>query len=96
MTTEKPAAVKPAVKKSELAKKPTPATKDTKPAAVKKAKDVKPTLPYGINELAKELATEPAAVRGRLRRSGVEKNGSQYGWQTKAEMDAVVKKLKAA
>ena len=53
-------------------------------------------LKFGVNELAKALKLEPSTVRVNLRKAKVKKAGRSYGWKTKAEMDAVAKKLSAA
>ncbi len=97
--TEATPSVKPAVKKSELTKKTVKVAKPTKPAAKvadKKPADKKTEFTYGIKDLAAALGSEAVAVRGMLRRREIKKNGTQYGWNTKAELDAVVKQLKAA
>jgi hypothetical protein len=51
---------------------------------------------YGVNELADALGIEPASARVSLRNKGIEKAGRAYGWNTKAELDDVVAKLKTA
>lgn len=50
---------------------------------------------YGVNELADELGVEPASARVTLRKLGVEKEGSVYGWKTDRDFDAAVKQCKA-
>lgn len=64
-------------------KKPTPPPQPPKPK-------------YGVTELAEALKVKPTSVRVRLRNAGIEKNGKVYGWETKAEMQAVIDKLKAS
>lgn len=39
------------------------------------------------------METSPVAVRGMLRRRGVEKAGKSYGWNTQKELDAVIKEI---
>jgi hypothetical protein len=54
-----------------------------------------PAVPkYGIDDLAKALGINPASARVRLRNEGIEKTGRSYGWNSKADLDALVKKLK--
>lgn len=82
-----------AKKTSKKDEKPAKAAKTSKAAVAEKpAKAEGPK--YGINELAKELNVEPASARVKLRKHGIEKVGGRYGWNTKAELDALVKKLK--
>lgn len=83
----------------------------TKPAAVKKAPAVKPAAKapaakeaksapadapkYGIQDLAKMLDLKEASVRVKLRNSNVAKSGKSYGWNNKADLEAVAKTLSA-
>lgn len=53
------------------------------------------TPKYGIQDLADALGIAPASARVRLRNEGIEKSGRSYGWNTKSELDALVKQLKA-
>lgn len=48
-----------------------------------------------MSDLAEALGIEPASVRVKLRKLGVEKSGRSYGWNTKKELDEVVKQCKA-
>jgi hypothetical protein len=51
---------------------------------------------FGVEDLADKLGIEPASARIKLRNAGVKKlNGNSYGWKTKADLDAIVEKLKA-
>lgn len=64
-------------------KKPTPPPQPPKPK-------------YGVPEIAEAMGVKPTSVRVRLRNAGIEKNGKVYGWDTKADMQAVIDKLKAS
>lgn len=64
-------------------KKPTPPPQPPKPK-------------YGVPELAEALGVKPSSVRVRLRNAGIEKTGKLYGWDSKAEMQEVVNKLKTS
>jgi hypothetical protein len=46
---------------------------------------------YGIDDLAALMGLNAASVRSFLRKSGVERTGRSYGWDTKGELDAIVK-----
>lgn len=74
----------------EAAKKPVA----TKTPAKKAAKEEAPA--YGVAYIAKALDKAENLTRVALRNAGVKKSGKSYGWSTKAEADAVVKKLKKA
>ena len=51
---------------------------------------------FGVEDLADKLGIEPASARIKLRNAGIKKaNGNSYGWKTKADLDAVVEKLKS-
>lgn len=71
-----------------------------KPAAKKAAKKAKPAAAekpaYGVDYVAKALDKAPNLARVALRNANIKKSGKSYGWDTKADADAVVKKLKAA
>ena len=47
---------------------------------------------YNINDLATALGIAPASARVWLRSEGIEKPGRGYGWNTKTELYALVKK----
>ena len=92
---------KPEQKKSKsaptVAAKPAPAkVAPANPAAEEKpAKKADAERPkYGVPQLAEALGTKAASVRVRLRNLNIEKNGKTYGWNTKAEMQAVIDQLK--
>lgn len=51
---------------------------------------------YGVADLQKMLGHgDPASTRVALRKHGIEKAGKSYGWDSKDELEAVVKKIKA-
>ena len=55
----------------------------------------KPSYKYGVPELANTLGIEPASVRIALRKAKIDKSeGGVYGWNTKADFDAVLSQLK--
>lgn len=89
---DKPAAKK-APKKAPVAKKAT-----TKKVAAKKPakKEAAEKAAYGVDYIAKQLKKETGSVRIALRNAKVKKSGRSYGWNTKAEADAVISKLKKA
>lgn len=68
-------------------------TKKKKAAPAKKKEKEKPA--YGVDYIAEALGKAANLVRVQLRKNDIEKEGKSYGWATKAEADAVVKKLKA-
>lgn len=45
---------------------------------------------YGVTDLADKMGIEPASVRVALRNKGVAKNGSVYGWNSKADLEEVI------
>ena len=49
---------------------------------------------YGIKELAEEVGEDQHKIRVVLREMEVEKPGGRYGWDRRAEFDALVKQLK--
>lgn len=52
---------------------------------------------FGVEDLADKLGIEPASARIKLRNSGIKpQNGNRYGWETKADLEATVEKLKSA
>ena len=69
-------------------------TKTAKSAATEKpeAKEFK----YGVADLQKLLGHgDPASTRVALRKHGIEKAGKSYGWNSKDDLEAVAKKIKA-
>jgi hypothetical protein len=50
---------------------------------------------YGVPELAEAMGIQEASVRVALRNKDIPKAGRAYGWNTKAELDEVVTKLRA-
>ncbi len=46
---------------------------------------------YGVEDLASLMGVESATVRVWLRNHGVKRTGRSYGWNTKSELDALVK-----
>jgi integrase len=64
-----------------------------KPLAEKAPKTDAPK--YGIAELAEALELSPASTRVKLRSAKIQKTGGRYGWNTKAEMNEVVDKIKS-
>lgn len=50
---------------------------------------------YGVPELAEAMGIQEASVRVALRNKNIAKAGRAYGWNTKAELDDVVTKLRA-
>lgn len=71
--------------------KNTKATAKAAPAA----KSNEPEFKFGVADLAEILDIEPASARVALRKAEVEKAGRSYGWNTKAELDAVAKQLQS-
>lgn len=81
------------------------AKKVSKPAAKtddKKAPSKKPAfaremdMKFGISDLARALDLDETYTRAKLRQHGVEKEakgGTAYGWNTRADLDEVVKLL---
>ena len=69
-------------------------------AKTPKAKAEKAAAPeapkYGVTDLAELMGIVPASARVRLRKSRFEKDGSKWGWPTKAELEEVAKELKTA
>ncbi len=73
------------------------ATKTTgKDKAVKATKAETKEYKYGVADLQKMLGHgDPASTRVALRKHSIEKAGKSYGWDSKDELEAVVKKIKA-
>ena len=65
--------------------------KETKAPAVEKEKPK-----FNVNNLADDLGKSPAEVRVLLRKSDIEKPGSVWGWDKKADYDAALKALASA
>lgn len=68
--------------------------KEPNKAKVEKKKADQEEFKFGINHLAEALKIKPASARVQLRDGKIKKAGKSYGWNTKAELDEVVKKLK--
>lgn len=58
-------------------------------------KEAAPEFKYGVSDVAEALGIENASVRVKLRKSGVEKAGKSYGWNSKADLQEVIDQLKA-
>lgn len=56
----------------------------------------KQTFKYGVEDLAKSLGIQAASARVALRKAGVEKSGSSYGWNNDKDFKSVVSKLQSA
>ena len=67
------------------------AKKEAKPK--KESKKKEPAFAYGVKDIAEQMEISDVAVRGILRRRGVEKAGKSYGWNTMKELEAVVKEI---
>jgi hypothetical protein len=65
---------------------------ETEEKTSKKKQEVKK---FTISDLAEILEVNPASARVQLRKHGIPKAGGRYGWDTKAEMMEVVKKLRS-
>lgn len=52
-----------------------------------------PEFKYGVSDLAEALNIKPASVRVKLRNAEVAKNGKSYGWNSKADLQAVINQL---
>jgi len=90
-------ALKPKSSKTEVETVKKPAAKTeakAKPAKEKAA--AAESFKYGVADLQKALGhSDPASTRVALRKHGIEKAGKSYGWNTRDELDSVVKKIKA-
>ena len=62
-------------------------------ATESKQKASNETFKYGIDDVADALKIKPASARVQLRSKGIKKAGKSYGWNSKAEVEEVVKKL---
>ena len=63
--------------------------------AKEKAAAEKETPKYNVVNLAEDLGKSPAEVRVLLRKSGLEKEGGQWGWDKKSDYDSALKELKS-
>jgi hypothetical protein len=70
-------------------------SKPTKAKAAK-AKETVEKLPFGVDEAAKALDTNPTYLRQKLRDAGIKKAGKSYGWPSSKAMHADLKKLDKA
>lgn len=69
------------------------ATKKSKAAAGSPAakKEAAESYKYGVKEVAEATGLKPSSVRVAFRKHNIEKaEGGVYGWNTKAEMEAVI------
>lgn len=46
-----------------------------------------------MEDLAKKMGIQPASARVALRKAEIEKQGNIYGWNSEADMKAVIAKL---
>lgn len=67
-----------------------PETKEKK--AEKKTESTE--FKYGIDDVAEGLGIKSASARVQLRNHNIKKAGKSYGWNSKAEVEEVVKKIK--
>lgn len=91
MTDEKKAAPK-----KDAAKKQAPVKKTIKKPTEKKKNNLPTRVEpkYGVNYLCEKRGIQDQAVRIALRKAGIEKKpGNVYGWDTKAEADAIYAKI---
>jgi hypothetical protein len=77
-----------------MAKKDKKADKPAKEEA-KAEKAAEREFKFGVEDIAEKLDIKPASVRVQLRNKGIEKAGKSYGWNSKADLDAVIAQLKA-
>lgn len=59
----------------------------------KEKKTKEPAFAYGVKNIAERTGLSEVAIRGHLRRRGVEKAGKSYGWNTQKELEAVIKEI---
>ena len=77
-------------------KAPEKASTKTTKAAAKTEKSEAKEFKYGVADLQKLLGHgDPASTRVALRKHNIEKAGKSYGWDSKDELEAIVKKIKA-
>jgi len=50
---------------------------------------------FGVANLAKDLGIQVASVRVALRKNKIKKNEGVYGWDSRKDYDAVLKKIKS-
>ncbi len=83
--------------KTEKTAKDDKASKTTaKEKAPAKEKAETKEFKYGVADLQKLLGHgDPASTRVALRKHNIEKAGKSYGWDSKDELEAIVKKIKA-
>ena len=55
----------------------------------------KQTPKYNVGHLAEDLGKSPSEVRVLLRKSDLEKEGGQWGWDKKSDYDSALKELKS-
>lgn len=71
------------------------ADKAEKAEKVEKVKKETETFKYGVEDVAESLGIKPASARVQLRNHGIEKSGKSYGWNSKSEVEDVVKTINA-
>lgn len=54
------------------------------------------TFKYGVEDVADGLGIKAASARVQLRNHDIKKAGKSYGWNSKAEVEEVVKKIQNA
>lgn len=64
------------------------------PKETKETKEAAPEFKYGVPDLAELMGIKPASVRVQLRNHEIKKAGKSYGWNTKAELQEIVAKMK--
>lgn len=64
-----------------------------KPDKKEKEKTATEDFKYGVEDLADALGIKPASARVQLRNNNIEKAGKSYGWNSKSELEEVVKQL---
>lgn len=69
--------------------------KPEKKAEKKPAKELE-DFKYGVDDVAEGLGIKPASARVQLRNNNIKKAGKSYGWNSKAEVEEVIKKLGGA
>lgn len=48
---------------------------------------------YGIEDLANAMGVKPASARVQLRNNNIKKASKSYGWNSKTDLEEVVKKI---
>ena len=69
--------------------------KEEKKVEAKKTAE-KEAFKYGIEDIADGLDIKAASARVQLRNHNVKKAGKSYGWNSKAEVEEIIKKLKGS